>query len=105
MFYIKQGDTSPALQVSLRSQTNSPVVLVGASVMFHMGTENGKFEFSKPATIVNSTSGIVKYDWAAGDTSNTGIHFGEFEVTYSDNTIETFPNNDNIKIKITSRIS
>ena len=38
-------------------------------------------------------SGIVQYPWVGADTNTAGTYYGEVEVTYADNTVETFPNN------------
>lgn len=45
-------------------------------------------------------NGVVRYDWDAADTANAGRFEAEFEVTYSDGTVETFPNNDFIVVQI-----
>jgi hypothetical protein len=105
MFIIKQNDTSPAIQVQLTNSSDQNIVLNGASVLFNIKTESNKFLFSKAATVVNSALGIVKYQWTSGDTSTMGVCYGEFQVTYADNTVETFPNDGYIKIKITQEIA
>ena len=52
------------------------------------------------ATIVTAAAGLVRYSWASGDTDTAGSYQAEFEVTYADGSIETFPNSSNIKIDI-----
>jgi hypothetical protein len=37
-----------------------------------------------------------------GDTSLAGIHYGEFKVTYQNNTTETFPNGEVFRINVTA---
>lgn len=99
-FYIKQNDTSPAIEFQL-----DPVVdLTGATVVFNMAQQDGTAKISRGvASVVGAAAdGIVKYDWSDGDTDTAGTFFGEFEVTYSDGSIETFPNADNIAVVITS---
>jgi hypothetical protein len=44
-------------------------------------------------TIVDDTNGVVQYDWQVGDTDTVGAYYVEFQVTYSDASVETFPNN------------
>ena len=105
MFNIKQNDTSPAIQVALRNASNRPVNLIGAVVRFHMRTEDNLVLVNKPATVVDQEAGIVRYEWETGDTNFYGICFGEFQVTYEDESIETFPNSGYMKIKIAQEIA
>lgn len=49
-----------------------------------------------------ATSGIVKYVWQSSDTAEPDTCRAEFEVTYADSTIETFPNNGYIEVVITN---
>ena len=42
----------------------------------------------------------VKYEWQPGDTDTEGFYDAEFEVTYSDGTVETFPNRGFITVII-----
>jgi hypothetical protein len=44
-------------------------------------------------TVTNASGGIVQYPWVASDTDTAGTYYGEVEVTYADNTVETCPNN------------
>lgn len=101
MFKIKQNDTSPKIRATLKDSSNNAVNLIGASVRFHMKHENGREAVDSLATKINDENGIVEYAWQAGDTQIEGLHFAEFEVTYEDESVETFPNDNFIKIKIT----
>lgn len=105
MFTIKQNDTSPAIEAALKTPSKQAVNLIGASVVFHMMDEGGKVIVSNTAIVVNDASGIVRYDWRTGDTDTQGLCLAEFQVTYEDESIETFPNNNYIKIKITPEIA
>lgn len=104
-FTIKQNDTSPALQATLRDANGLAVLLTGATVRLHMVPLNGGTTLDKLMTVVNATGGIIRYNWVAGDTSAVGTYSVEFEVTYSDGSIETFPNNDNLVIVITPELN
>jgi len=55
-------------------------------------------------TIVDASGGIVKYDWSPSDTDTVGTYYVEFEVTKADNSVETFPNNGNAVVVITSSL-
>jgi hypothetical protein len=47
-----------------------------------------------------ASSGDVSYEWQSGDTDAIGTYYGEFVVTYSDGTVETFPKNGSYDIHI-----
>ena len=98
-FYIKQNDTKPSLAAQLLSD-GSAVDLTGATVKFHMGSS-----VDAAATIVDAATGNVRYDWSAADTTTSGTFNAEFEVTFSDGTIETFPNDEHLHIVITEEVA
>ena len=98
-FKLKEGDTSPALSYQL---IPADVQLAGATVVFLMKDARGTVKVNREsATITDAGDGTatgtptVQYDWATADTDTAGFYYGEFEVTYSDASIETFPNGDN----------
>lgn len=121
-FLIKRNDTKPYLRRQLIDEsTGLAVDLTGVtSIYFNMrrigpGTspDTGAVAPKVHKTAVNITSGgftaadgIVEYQWATdfSDTNQTtdgGTLFaGEFEVTFSDGTTETFPQADYIVITI-----
>lgn len=100
VFVIKQNDTSPALRFALLPKT---VVLTGATVVFNMAKRAGdtpKVNRSPAVVEVEDTTPTVRYDWDAADTDENGTFLAEFEVTYADGTVETFPNDSYITVKI-----
>ena len=100
-FYIKQNDTSPALQATLKDSDNNAVNLTGASVSFKMRLIGGTtLKTNHTATIFNASNGVVTFNWRSSDTDTAGDYQAEFQVTYSDSSIETFPNNGYIRIEI-----
>ena len=101
-FNIKQNDTSPGLEYTV-----SPVtVMTGATAVFNMRVRGGSVIVNRQAvTIVNETVGVLRYPFKASETAVTGDFIGEFEVTYSDGTIETFPNSTYIDITILGDIA
>lgn len=105
MFTIKQNDTAPAIRATLKDASNNDVNLTGATVKFHMKTESGVVVVDDTATVENANTGSVSYSWSTGDTETYGPHMGEFQVTYSDSSIETFPNKGYIKIRIDREIT
>lgn len=106
MFYIKQNDTSPAIRVTCLDAADAVVPVTGAAIEFHMtevGEETAKVNAA--GTIIDGAGGIVEYQWVTGDTDTIGKFKGEFQVTFADSTIETFPNNTYTKIKITKELA
>lgn len=103
-FKIKQNDTSPALTFTLFP---SSVVLTGADVVFNMRDQRGTIIVDRAASTVVTATGTptVRHIWDASHTKTAGVFQGEFEVTYSDNTVETFPNDGFISIKIVDDIA
>lgn len=105
MFTIKQNDTAPAIRATLKDAANNAVDLTGATIKFHMRTEAGVVAVDADATVEDANTGIARYDWVEGDTAYAGPHMGEFQVTHSNSTIETFPNKGFIKINIGREIT
>lgn len=100
-FSIKQNDTAPSLRATLLNGSGNVIDLTGATVRFHM-RELGKTTIivNQACTVINAAGGIVQYDWVAADTDTIGSYQAEFQVTYSDGTIETFPNDSYIRVDI-----
>lgn len=100
-FYIKQGDTAPALRCTLKDPSGTAVDLTGASVVFNLLAADGTVLVNRQSVVlVTAASGIVEYQWQAGDTDTSGTHRGEFEVTYPDSSVETFPNDSFIPVRM-----
>ena len=106
-FFLKQNDTAPSIRASLKDGSNSAVDLTSASVKFHMKTVFGNTtKINASANIISpETNGVVQYNWTSNDTNTPGTFFGEFEVTHSDGTVETFPNNSFITVEVTEDIT
>jgi hypothetical protein len=92
-FKIKTNDTSPKLTVDLTDGSGAAISLAGSTARFHMkkyGETSLKVDAS--ANITDADNGRVEYSWASGDTDTAGTYYGEIEITYGDETVETFPN-------------
>lgn len=101
-FFIKRGDTSPALRFILDPAS---VVLTGAAVRFQMRDRSGATVIDQPATIVTDTgTPTVQYAWQPTDTAVSGGFEAEFRVTYGDAKIETFPNVGFIPVRISDDV-
>lgn len=100
-FYIKQNDTQPAFQAVLKDGSGDPINLDGTAVRFHMRpVGSSEIKVDAAASVISALSGIVRYTWSPADTDTFGAFYADFEVTYSDGSIETFPNNEFITINI-----
>ncbi len=108
-FTIKQNDTSEALNAILNDSVSTAFSLFGCTVVFNMRSRStGVVKINRASvTIVNAATRSVKYDWVTGDTSISGEFEAEFEVTFTDGKILTFPNgtNNNIFVHITPQIA
>jgi len=105
-FTIKQNDTSPQIAAILQDGSGNAIDLTAASVKFHMkkvGATSATVDAA--ATIVNEDAGSVKYVWVAADTASAGTYQAEFEVTYTNGAVETFPNDQSIAIEITEDLA
>ena len=105
-FFIKQNDTVPALRATLKDGRGNVIDLTSASINFHMKDLAGTVKIDAAATIISPASdGIVQYNWVAADTDTIGSYQAEFEVSHSDSSIETFPNNGYIRVEIIDDIT
>jgi hypothetical protein len=97
-FFIKRGDTAPAIRFALEPVAT---VLTGATVRFLMRVRGGAQVAEGLAQIVTATgTPTVQYNWTAADTVEAGQFEAEFEVTYPDGAIETFPNAGFIPVRV-----
>ena len=99
-FRIKQNDPSPQIEAVLSNAAGTPIDLNGASVRFHMRRAGGPVVVDAAATIVTAAAGLVRYSWAGSNTNTVGSYLAEFEVTYADGAVETFPNDRNLLVDI-----
>jgi transcriptional/translational regulatory protein YebC/TACO1 len=95
---LKQNDTRGAIKATL-SNESGPVDLTGATVRFLM-SKVGKLKVNKQAIIQDAINGSVLVVFERVDTDESGLYQGEFEVTYSDSSVETFPNDGYVLIEI-----
>lgn len=104
-FYIKQNDTFPALRTTI-VRAGSAVDLTGASISFHMRDMYTKtLIIDDPATIVDAVNGVVEYEWVPADTAVAGLYEAEFEVTFANGKVMTFPHDSYIIVNIVDDIA
>lgn len=104
-FYIKQNDTSPSILAELKDANNTPVNLTSATVKIFAKSIEGTLKIDESVDIINGSLGTIRYDWQTGDTDTVGIYSVEFQVTYTDGAIETFPNTGSIALVVTKELN
>jgi len=104
-FTITQNDTSPSIKATLRDGANAVIDLTGAACKIHVMPLGGTVLKVDAATnITDATGGVVQYDWVAADTNAFGTFSVQFEVTYGNGSIETFPNSGSLPLVITKEL-
>ncbi len=87
---MNTGDLSPSIVATLQNADGSNFDLTNCTVVFQL-SQMGQVLFSKAASIVNASAGVVQYNWQAGDTNHYGICQGLFIVTLSSGANQSFP--------------
>ena len=96
-FTIKRFDRLPSFKAALTELNEEgnevPINLTGATVRFIMkNKETGVVKVNAPAVIVGTaTLGIVRYDWAVGDTNTLGSYQAEWAITHLNGLPQTAP--------------
>ena len=97
-FKLKRGDSGSSIYAILEDGAGAPVNILGAAVRFKMGPiSGGTLVVADDATNgqvadgSDGSLGYVNYDWAQPVTF-TGLYRAEWEVTYNDGLVVTYPN-------------
>jgi hypothetical protein len=101
-FTIKKNDTKRSFQATLKYD-GSAVDLSGSGVevKFIMRKVNKtSTKVNASATLADAANGVVKYEWQTEDTDTADTYLGEFKVTYTDGSVESFPSDHYLYIKI-----
>lgn len=106
-FFIKQNDTVPMLDALLQDDQGRPIDVTGAAVVFNMRNtlDDSVVVDNISSVIISAAQGEVRHTWLAAHTTTSGAFEAEFEVTFSDGTIQTFPNNGHILVSITEEVA
>jgi hypothetical protein len=96
---LKRNDTKDTISYTMTYADGTPVNLTGATVRFVMG--KGKTLITSSATtIISAATGKVEYTLKESDTLVAGNFNAEFEVTFSDGKVKTFPSDGYISLRI-----
>ena len=100
---IKTGDTSPGPRVQLFGRDGTAADLTGATVVMQV---EGRADTSFPVTVVDAATGIVRVprgDLTAPDGRRKPYRV-EFQVTYLDTTVQTFPETEYALLTVWSQL-
>lgn len=108
-FSIKTGDTASAVYATLEDANGDAVNISGAAVMFKMGPlSGGTLVVARAGTVaqvgagtVDGSKGNVVFNWGTSDLSTADWYRAEWEVTFSNGAIETFPNDGFMLVAVT----
>jgi hypothetical protein len=104
-FVTKRGDYRAAIKASLKDASGQPVNLANCIAKFLMADLRGKVKVSRDAIIQDAVNGIVWFIFEANEVDEAGTFLGEFEVTYADGRVETFPNEGYMTVRINQDLS
>lgn len=100
-FWIKRGDTSPALTGQVLDGNRRPVDITGATVRLKArDRDSGQLIIDEAATVDAPVTGQVRYQWVPDDTVTQRELEAEFEVTFADSTVQTWPNPGHVAVHI-----
>jgi hypothetical protein len=94
-FYIKQGDTSPALSITLMISGTTWTIPAGSTAtLAWVISDNSQAPQYRTASITNQmvTPGVVTYQWAQGEPGIAANYIGEVKVATPDGNSIRFPN-------------
>jgi hypothetical protein len=104
---VKKNDTGSTIQATLTDASGAAVNLTGAAVKFTMtayGATTPKVN-KQTAAIITAASGIVAYTWQAGNLDTAGPYRAEFEVTFGNGAVQTFPGTGYLLIYISADLA
>jgi len=100
---LKRGDRRPLLEAQLFDPLGNPQDLNGVvAVRFRMRDPVSRaiVVSDQAAVVVSPGSGVVRYDWQAGDTDLEGAFEAWFLVEHTAGVVESFPNVESHKVVV-----
>jgi len=107
---IKQNDTRPYARATLYEDEDTFKVLDVSDVtgiVFNMKNKAGgtvKISGENADLTNDGTDGKVEYRWQAGDTDTIGTYDCEFEVTFTDGGVQTFPPDKYLTVEVVAEL-
>lgn len=109
-FSIKTGDTASDIYATLENSGGTAVDIQGASITFKMGPISGgtltvasaAINAQNGAGTLDGSIGDVIYSWGTSTVPTTaGLYIAEWEVTFTNGSVQTFPNNSYTLVGVT----
>lgn len=99
---MKRNDTKPEFTATLTDGDGNATDLSSATeVRFLMHDRKARsLKVNATAEITDAANGRIRYIWASGDTDTVGEYDVEVQVTFSDGTIESYPNNGYHRLRV-----
>jgi BppU N-terminal domain len=90
--FVKAGNNGPSIRRTLIDpDTGFPLDLTGAAALFVVTNYTKTPAFSGDAIIEDAENGVVRYDFSADDTAEAGTFWAEFQITFAEGQIMTYP--------------
>jgi hypothetical protein len=87
---LKTSDDKYSFNYTVAEDDGTVVDLTGATTKFRMGNQS-KIIFTNPSTVVDAVNGVVSYSFAKEDTMYDGSFIGEFEITFPNGSVLSYP--------------
>jgi hypothetical protein len=95
---MKQHDTRPNLTCTLSDGASVLDLTPGGTIVKVIGSQNSQVLFSR--VVGGSSVGVVVMPWQVGDTATAGTISVEVEVTWPDQTVQTFPPDSYLVVRV-----
>ena len=111
-FTIKTGDTASDMYATLENSGGTAVDIQNATIQFRLGPISGGSLHIDAAAInaqvgagtLDGSIGDVIYTWGTHVPSTAGLYLGEWEVTFTNGSVQTFPNDGHVLVSITGAL-
>lgn len=106
LYEMKRNDTRPRPDALLRFSDGSIPDLTGASVKFiARDVTSSVVKIDATATITDVPTAAVEYAMTADDSDTAGTYYCEWEVTFADTSVQTFPTRSFDRLRIRGDIA
>lgn len=101
----KQNDTTPITGELTENGSASDLSNASKVEFFMTEDTNSDPKVSGEASIVDAANGEVRYHFSSDEVDEAGIFLAEWQVTYANGTIHTFPNTGYMRIRFDEDLS